>query len=195
MGRPGGAGGTGPGGPRILNPGTGLLVEDTELDGKGGGNPAVGYQDYTLRRVDIHDVAEGPRIAGDNVTIEDSYIHDLVQVGDNHTDAVQMTAGAHIVVRNNTLEVDNLAAGSLGNAAFQFGEEQGPVSDCLVAGNFLDGGNYTVNGGGGGTRNAACTFRGNVFGSHSRYGPVAHLGPSVAWDSSNVWEATGQPVG
>lgn len=184
----------GTGGSLIVLRAKNLLVEDTELDGRGNGNPAIGYHDYTLRRVDVHDVAEGPRIAGGHVTIEDSYIHDLVQKGDNHTDAIQVVSGSQIVVRGNTLRVDNPTTGSHGNAAFQFGEEDSPVRDCLVEGNLLDGGNYTVNGGGGGTSGAACTFRDNLFGTHSRYGPVANLGPAVVWDPSNVWQASGQPV-
>jgi hypothetical protein len=183
----------GTGGPLVVLHGTGLVVEDSELDGRGGGVPAIGFHDYTLRRVDIHDVAEGPRISGDNVTIEDSYVHNLVQVGANHTDAVQVVGGSGIVVRGNTLRVDNPASGSLGNAAFQFGEEEAPVRDCLVEGNFLDGGNYTVNGGGGGTHGSECTFRGNVVGPHSRYGPAAHLGPGVVWESTNV-DAAGRPI-
>ena len=184
----------GTGGAPVVLRGTGLLVEDTEIDGQGKGNPAIGYRDYVLRRVDIHDVAEGPRIAGGNVTIEDSYIHNLVQVGGNHTDAVQVVGGQHIVVRGNTLAVDNPTTGSQGNAAFQFGEEDSAVADCLVEGNLLDGGNYTVNGGGGGTKGAQCTFRGNVFGGSSRYGAATNLGPGVTWDDTNVWEATGRPV-
>jgi hypothetical protein len=183
----------GTGGSLIILHGTGLLVEDSELDGRGGGSPAIGFHDYTLRRVDIHDVAEGPRISGDNVTIEDSYVHNLVQVGANHTDAVQVVGGSGIVVRGNTLRVDNPATGTLGNAAFQFGEDKAPVRNCLVEGNFLDGGNYTINGGGGGTRGAACTFRENVVGRHARYGPAANLGPAVVWEQSNV-DATGLPL-
>src|SRR5690606_30862201 len=82
-----------------------LVVEDTEIDGQGRADPTVAFRGYTLRRVHIHDVAEGPRIAGGNVTIEDSYIHDVVQVGDNHTDAVQAVSGRNIVLRGNHISV------------------------------------------------------------------------------------------
>lgn len=174
--------------------GNGLLVEDSEIDGQGRGNPAIGYNDYTLRRVNIHHVAEGPRIAGGDVTIEDSYIHHLVQVGDNHTDAIQLVGGDNVVIRGNTVLAHNPDTGIFGNAAFQFGEEDGPVRACLVEGNLMDGGNYTVNGGGGGGTGAQCTFRGNQFQQNSRYGVRGNLGPGVVWESSNIWHSSGQAV-
>lgn len=177
-----------------LSGGRNLLVEDTEIDGQGRGHAAVAFGGYTLRRVHIHDVTEGPRIAGGKVTIEDSLIHRLVQKGDNHTDAVQIVGGRDIVIRGNTIRVDDPAQGTYGNAAVQFGEEEGEVSDCLVEGNLLSGGNYTVNGGGGGTDGAACVFRENHIVDTARYGVVANLGPDASWDSSNVWHTTGEPA-
>lgn len=180
--------------PIRVDGGSNLLVEDTEIDGQGRGSAAVAFGKYTLRRVHIHDVPEGPRIAGGRVTIEDSYVHRLVHKGDNHTDAVQVVSGRQIVVRGNALEAQDPDSGSPGNAAFMFGEDDGVVSDCEVTGNYLDGGNYTVNGGGSGTTGAACTFRDNVLGSRHRYGAVANLGPNADWDDSNLWEETGDPV-
>lgn len=180
--------------PVRIDGGSNLLVEDTEIDGQGKGDAAVAYGKYTLRRVHIHSVAEGPRIAGGNVTIEDSLIHKMVQKGDNHTDVVQVVSGTGIVVRGNALEAHDPDSGVMGNAAFMFGEDDGPVSDCDVKGNYLDGGNYTVNGGGSSTDGAACTFRDNVLGSNNRYGSTANLGPQVDWDSSNVSLKTGDPV-
>lgn len=172
--------------------GNNLLIEDSEIDGQGRGNPAVGYNDYILRRVNIHHVGEGPRIAGGDVVIEDSYIHHLIQIGDNHTDAIQAVGGDNIFIRGNTILAYNPETGSLGNAAFMFGDEDGPLYDCLVQGNLLDGGNYTVNGGGGGG-GARCTFRNNHFQPPQNYGVAANLGGGD-WDSSNVWLETGLPV-
>jgi hypothetical protein len=176
--------------------GKGLVMEDSEIDGQGGGNPAVAYSNYTLLRVNIHDVAEGPRISGGNVTIEASYIHNLLQVGSNHTDAVQSTGGSNIILRGNTIQVNNPQTGSYGNAAFQFGEEDSPIRACTVDGNLFDGGNYTINGGGGGTTGAACTFLNNQFQSDFRYGPRGNLGPNTVWDAAtNVWFGTGIALG
>lgn len=188
---------------RILNTGNfavrvdggdNLVIEDTEIDGRGRGDAAIAFGKYTLRRVHIHNIPEGPRIAGGDVTIEDSLIHEMVQKGDNHTDVVQVVSGSNIVVRGNALEAHNPTSGLMGNAAFMFGEDDGPVTDCTVTGNYLNGGNYTVNGGGSSTDGAACTFRDNALGKDHRYGAAANLGPQTDWDSSNVWLKTGDPV-
>lgn len=188
---------------RVLNTGTfairvdggrNLLVEDSEIDGQGRGDAAVAFSRYTLRRVHIYNVTEGPRIAGSDVTIEDSYIHQLVQRPGDHTDAVQMVSGKNALIRGNRIDSYNPAAGSLGNAAFMFGEDMGKVTNCRVEGNYFNGGNYTINGGGAGTKGAGCTFRDNALGRDHRYGPAANLGPNVNWDASNTWADTGDPV-
>lgn len=180
--------------PVRVDGGSNLLIEDSEIDGQGRGDAAVVFGNYTLRRVHIHDVAEGPRVAGGDVTIEDSLIHKMVQKGDNHTDVVQVVSGSNIVIRGNALEANNPASGLMGNAAFMFGEDDGAVTDCRVTGNYLSGGNYTINGGGSGTEGAACTFKDNALGKQHRYGAIANLGPKVVWDESNVWVKTGKPV-
>lgn len=174
--------------------GSNLLVEDVEIDGNGRANPVIAFNDYTLRRVHIHNVQEGPRIAGGKVTIEDSFIERLVDLDDNHTDVIQVVSGRDIVIRNNNLQAYNPDVDTFGNAAFMFGEEDGPVRDCLVEGNLINGGNYSINGGGGGQDGAACTFRGNAFQRDTRYGAQANLGPNVVWESSNVWLDSGEPV-
>lgn len=177
-----------------IDGGNRLLVEDTEIDGQGRGGPAVAFSRYTLRRVEIHHVTEGPRIAGSDVTIEDSYIHHLVQKGDNHTDAIQAVSGRNLVLRGNRVEAQAPDTDDLGNAAFMFGEEDGELENCLVEGNYFDGGNYTVNGGGGGTTGAECSFAENAFGPTSRYGPAANLGERITWESTNVWIDSHDPV-
>ena len=178
----------------VRNHGSNLVIEDTEIDGQGMGNPAVAYNKYTLRRVNIHDVAEGPRIAGGNVVIEDSYIHHLVQVGDNHTDAIQIVSGKeNIVIRGNNIQAYNPATQRFGNAALQFGEEDGIVRGCVVEGNLMNGGNLTVNGGGGGTTGAACSFADNEFQRDFRYGVKGNLGPNTSW-RNNRWHDTKEAV-
>lgn len=177
-----------------VNGGRRLLVEDTEIDGQGRGGPAVAFSRYTLRRVHIHHVTEGPRIAGSDVTIEDSYIHHLVQEADNHTDAIQAVSGRNLVLRGNRVEAQAPDTDDLGNAAFMFGEEDGDLENCIVENNYFDGGNYTVNGGGGGATGAECSFAENSFGHTSRYGPAGNLGESIDWEDTNVWINSHDPV-
>lgn len=179
---------------RVADGGENLLVEDSEIDGQGKGAAAVAFSDYTLRRVHIFNVREGPRVSGGDVTIEDSFIHQLIQREGDHADVIQVVSGKNIQVRGNRLDAYNPDAGSLGNAAFMFGEDHGDVDDCLVEGNYLNGGNYTVNGGGGKTTEAACVFLDNSFGRDHRFGPAANLGDNVEWDASNLWIDTDSPI-
>ena len=49
------------------------------MDGQGNtsNDAAVAGHDYSLTRVNIHGTVDGLKL-GDNVTVQDSYIHDLV---------------------------------------------------------------------------------------------------------------------
>jgi hypothetical protein len=81
-----------------------LLIEDTEIDCKHTGGTALGEANFTLRRVDISGCENGGDI-NQNVTVEDSYVHDLYNEGSAHTDGFQMASGHY--------ENGNLVAGSL----------------------------------------------------------------------------------
>ena len=115
-----------PGGVAInIEPGrTGILIEDVEIDGSGNttGMSAIVYQNYTARRVHIHDFGEG-FMANGNVLIEDSYLHDFTNfiAGGAHQDAIQSTGGDGLTIRHNTLlmNVDG------GNSAIMLGTYYG----------------------------------------------------------------------
>ncbi len=166
-----------------------LLVEDTEIDGNGEGNVAVYGGSYTLRRVDIHDTLDGPRIEGDNVLIENSFIHDLHRVPDGHHDIIQIRNGNNIQIRNNTLTAFNARTNDPMNAAIQIGGLNGPLSGLVVENNYMDGGNYTVNA----AKNGAslAIFRNNTLGDNARYGPLSS-GGALRWEA-NVF-ANGAPA-
>lgn len=173
----------------------GLLVEDVEIDGGGKVSAAVGFSSYTLRRVNIYNVVDGPRMAS-NTLIESSWIHGLARVKGSHNDAIQTTGGSNIVIRGNSLEVYDAASGDFLNAAIMTGSTTAAeVRDMLVEDNYFDGGNYAIN-----FRKDLVAdnvvFRNNRFGRNSRYGPVAGGGRKngVSVDSSNVWDDTGQPL-
>ncbi|MBC7746544.1 fibronectin type III domain-containing protein [Pedobacter sp.] len=171
-----------------------IVIEDCELDGnnKGGGG-AIVYNNYTMRRCNLHHFAEGPRIAGGNVVIEDSWLHDMVQVGANHTDAIQQVSGANSRIRRNRVDCYNPVTNLVGNAGFMFGSDNGLTSDVIVEENYFNGGNYTINGGGSGTTTAQAIIRNNTFGRKFRYG-IKSVPGGVTWASTNVWEDNGQPV-
>jgi len=157
-----------------------LTLEDVEIDGSGVVSAAVGFSDYTLVRVNIHDVIDGPRM-GDNTTIRDSYIHDLARRGGSHNDAVQISGGSNIQILHNTLDVYDAITGGLFNAAIMVGTRSASVEDMLIEGNYLDGGNYTVNFRADLTAQNVVA-RDNVFGPHHRYGFLARgHQPGIDW--------------
>ena len=168
-----------------------VTIEDSEITG--GTTAAVCCTNFTLRRVEIHDVMEGPRMH-DNTTIEDSWIHHLKRFPGGHIDALQSEGGDHIRIVGNRLEAYNPDAKDPMNAVFQFGTRVKKMTNCVFEGNYNTGGNYAINGGGAGTTDAACTFRDNVFEANYRYGVACNLGPNVVWGSGNVMSGTGKPA-
>jgi hypothetical protein len=126
-----------------------FTLEDVEVDGSGPANNAAFVDDgsgpVTVRRLDMHDVADGPH-PGEHWLIEDSYIHDLTRCGVCHNDAIQSAGANDVVLRHNTLV--NVAGttepeGGM-NAVVRIATEQGPVSGFVVEDNLLVGGNYAV---------------------------------------------------
>jgi hypothetical protein len=117
------------------------VIEDTEIDGMNSGttNAAVGFDNYTLRRVNIHSLGEGPHMGG-NVLIEDSYVHDLASCDICHNDAIQSSGALNVVLRHNTFVND--ATGK--NAVVRIATEQGESHNFLVENNLLAGGNFAV---------------------------------------------------
>ncbi len=150
----------------------GLVVEDTEIDGLGTTTVGIGWGGYTLRRVNIHGVSDGARF-GHRVTIENSWIHDMVRIGNLHPDAVQTTSASNVVIRGNVLDPTHAASGSRHNAAIMLGSETGTraVRNVLIEGNLLGGGNYSLNVRGDITAENV-VVRDNTFAPTARYGPA-----------------------
>ncbi|GAA2598621.1 hypothetical protein GCM10010399_31570 [Dactylosporangium fulvum] len=177
-----------------LVPDASLTVEDSEIQGEGEGL-GVGFGHYTLRRVNMHTLNEGPRVS-DGAVIEDCWIHGLVFTDEkDHQDILQTTGGTGMVVRHNTLEAFNPTTNDPFNAGFQLGSETAPsLSNLLVEDNLFTGGNYTVNIRPD-TKADNVIFRGNVFVRNSRYGPASNEDlPGVKWEPSNVYLDTSKPV-
>jgi hypothetical protein len=172
-----------------------LLVEDSEVDGMGRIEVAVCCGDYTLRRVEITNATDGPRL-GTNTVVEYSWIHHLKRLPGSHNDTLQTTGASNIVVRGNTLESYNPVTRDPMNACLMIGSTTGPiVSNLLFERNYCNGGNYSI-----GIRTdlnaAGIRIRGNVFGRDHRYGVVARVTQSgISWDKpTNVYADSLQPV-
>ena len=174
---------------RVSGGARGVLLEDVEIDGMGSpSTTAVGGDGFTVRRADIHDVGDGPRM-GDNTVLEDSWIHDLAAGGGSHNDGVQSTGGRNIVIRNNRIENPDQQT-----SCVLIGADLGDIDNVLVEGNLLNGGNYTVYAGSDpGYRATNIRIVGNRFGRDFVFGPKSVSGSGITW-SGNVWADSGTTV-
>jgi hypothetical protein len=183
--------------------GTPLLLEDVEIDCKNGPGHGVGEAFVTVRRADIHGCENGFDI-NQSITVEDSYIHDLYNLGGSHLDGIQLAGGhwngsgyspaaLNVTIRHNTIYGVGFD-GSLGTSAII----SNPTGDrnILIQDNLLAGGAYTL----------YCAYEGTatnyrVVGNHfskrfsSKYGDY---GPSDGCSdetlSGNVDHETGRAV-
>ncbi len=188
----------------VVDDGASARIEDSEivaaqpnacLDG-------IWATDATMLRLDISNVVDGIK-AFDNVTLQDSYIHDLARFandpnqggGATHNDAVQTFEGnRNVLLRHNTLLV-----GRQGNAAYQVSQDGGKAnSNIRVEYNWLDGGGCTLNfsHSGGPTPMTGIFVVGNRFGRNSEFDCPILLSTqtSLSENRGNVWDDTGQPI-
>jgi hypothetical protein len=173
-----------------------LTLDQVEIDGGGKTNACVGYDGFTMFRSNLHDCVDGVDF-GSDVTVQHCFIHDLARNKGTHNDALQTVGGSDDIIKDNTLEAYRADTGDLMNSAIQTGHLKGDLTNVLVEHNFMDGGNYTVNAGStsrSGHTISGYVFKDNVFGRHSRYGPVQAIGDGTVFDASNVWSDDGKPV-
>ena len=179
---------------RTLNTAVNLIVEDVEINGLGQNAVTICCGNYTLRRVNMYGMTDGPRL-GTNTAVIDSYIHDLARLPGTHNDALQITGGSGVVVRHNTLQVYDAATRDPMNACIMVGSETAPSTNNMVfEDNYCDGGNWSI-----GVRTdlvaTNLVFRNNKFGRNYRYGIIARPNQrGITWERSNVWFNTGLPV-
>jgi hypothetical protein len=180
---------------------SGLVVEDTEIQcankvGQTGLTPG----NYTARRIEASR-CENILWAGNNVLVEDSYIHDPIPCcipGDPHTDSIQTPAGgSNVTIRHSTVYGGYISQSNFGNAAITTAASPGTgATNYIVENNLLAGGGYTIYCPG----NVSPTYRltNNRFSriytnTVGGFGPLYH---SCGDDnvSGNVYHETGLPV-
>lgn len=180
---------------RTLSGTRNLLIEDVEINGMGRNSASICCSDYTLRRANVYNMIDGPRLSS-NTQILDSYLHSLARVAGSHNDVLQSTGGSNIVVRHNTLLSYNPTTQDPFNSCLTIGSETSPsLTNLRFEDNYCNGGNYSV-GISPSLVGSNIVFRNNKFGRDYRYGVVSRPNqPGVTWDRpSNVWFDTGQPV-
>jgi hypothetical protein len=100
---------------------------------------------FTARRVNIWGTVDNIKVHGDDVLVEDSYLHDSAYFasdpnqggGETHNDAVQVLGGQRIVVRGSSLS-------GAKNAAIQVTQGFAPVKGLVVEDSWLAGGGCNI---------------------------------------------------
>jgi len=179
---------------RTLTGASNLLVQDVEINGMGQNSASVCCGDYTLNRVNIYNMIDGPRLSS-NTRVTNSYIHSLARVASSHNDVLQSTGGSNIVIRHNTLLSYNPTTNDPFNSCLTIGSETAPtLTNLTYEDNYCNGGNYSI---GISPRlvGSNIVFRNNKFGRDYRYGVVSGRDRAgVSWQATNVYFDNGRPV-
>jgi hypothetical protein len=136
----------------IDNNSTELLIEDSEIINKPvSGQPnchnGIGSSNFTLRRTEITGCENGIDIGSPgNVTVIDSYIHDLDTIGPSwvwgtsgpHTDGIQIGEGAtNLIFRHST--IDPTSASGATSGIIMFTDSGTQNSNVWVEDSYIDG--------------------------------------------------------
>lgn len=180
----------------VANGVTGTTLTDCEIDGQSNIERAIkGYDEITVTRCRIHHAGNGVEVAT-QVTVVDSYLHDIVTTEGTtwHADGIQTGEGAvsDCLIRHNTIL---LPGGETGAINIIDNSHTFAYSNITVENNLLAGGSYCLYLDAGTLTNVAAT--GNHF--STRY--FARVGQFGAWYnttgftvSGNVIDETGAPA-
>jgi hypothetical protein len=183
----------------VRNNSTGLLIEDTELNGLSGNGTCLGSASFTLRRSNLHDCENGLDISGaGTATVEDNYMHDLDIDNAAHTDGIQLGQGAaDIVIRHNTIRPHPAGADAGATSCIIMWDEVDPQNTRVwIEDNRLDG------------TGAAWTLysprqrAADIYINRNRMRPGVYggyvngvnVGVTVTEFAGNVDDVTGQPI-
>lgn len=153
----------------------------------------------TFRRLNLSGTVDGMKIYGNNITVEDSYLHDFVHYasdpaqngGASHDDAIQIQAGNTIKLLRNNL------SGAY-NAAVQLTQDAGPTDNVWINNNWIDGGGCSLNYKNNFDPQTGMQANNNRFGRNQRVVGCAII-HNAAYSSlvptGNVWDDNNQPAG
>ena len=173
-----------------------LVLRDVEIDGSPhgidpDGQAAIGSDDYTCIRCDIHHTGRGANL-GENVHIEDSYLHDWTYVDGAHQTAIGSNGGHNFTIVHNNVECRSDGC----SAALSLYGDFAPINDVTIERNlFNTNGSYCTYAGSTGVASGKpyphgtnIRYRNNLFGK--KYMPQCGIyGPVISWENNagNVW--------
>lgn len=176
------------------NSGGDVVVRNTEF--YNADNAAILYNNWKAYNLNIHNMLGDGVKLGQNVDLEDSYIHDFSPANGAHSDGGQLQGGeSNVVVRHNNID------GLGGNSALFFAPDLGPngTGPITIDKNLLGGGGFTlaiVDGNNGQYHQSGYTVTNNHFLRNATYGPLHINEPLANFDlwSGNVWNDTGEII-
>ena len=148
-----------------------------------------------FERLELTGTADGIKIFGDDISVRDSHIHDMVHYpsdpahggGASHDDIIQVQQGRGIQITGNNLH-------GAYNAAIQITQDLGPTTDLTIARNRIDGGGCSINFKSNGAFQTGIRVNDNLFGNRQRVAGCAIIhavGHSDLHPIGNRWAAGG----
>jgi hypothetical protein len=163
---------------------SGLVIEDGEI--VNASSAAIYGGGFAARRLEIHEMGSDAIKPTSDVLVEQSWYHHLGTRADSHADGAQSRwGGSNIIFRGNNCDIPVDVSGYRSNACFIVEPDGGPITNFVIEGNCLNGGNYTIY-----CSNQGVTVRNNRFGRAHRYG----IRNACSNWSGNVWDDTGAPA-
>lgn len=171
-----------------------LLLQDAEIDGQNSdpyGQAAIGQDNYTCVRCNIHNTGRGASV-GNNVVIRDSWFHDFFKVEGAHQSGIGSNGGQHNQIIHNNIDCQNTSC----SGAFVMYGDFDPVNDVLVQNNlFASPGSYCTYAGSTGVASGKPYPHGTnirYFDNRwsTKYSSVCGMyGPVAAWEwnTGNQW--------
>ncbi len=152
---------------------------------------------FTARRVDVWGTVDNIKVHGDDVLVEDSWLHDSRwfawdpnQKGPSHNDGVQVLGGSRITLRGNSIT-------GASNGAVQVTQDFREVRGLDISGNWFDGGTCSVKiSHKGRDSGPQVELRDNRFGVLQSILGCSSLAThrTDLQASGNVWDLTGLPA-
>ena len=166
---------------------TGLLIEDCEItQSKSAG---IFGNDFTARRVYIHNTGADGIKPGNDWVVEYSYITDMGSIEGAHADGVQMVSGSNGTLRYNTFEMPANTTGFENSQVILLKTDSGAIDDITIDNNWINGGGYSVQVRGTPTD---ITITNNRFGRDYNYWVII-ADVDITW-SGNTWEDSGEII-
>ena len=171
---------------------TGLVIQDTEVDGMDSVGDAYGVSgdNFTCLRCNVHGFSKNVS-AGNAVLIQDSYSHDLSTNAEcSHSSTVYADSATNVTLEHSYLRATGTSDGCI-SAAFMNGGSYGAPSDDTVDNSYLEGVTGADMQEGCGSTNVHVTN--NAFSGDNGYNGTDYVYGFDGRNAGNVWSGNYVP--